>query len=716
MKRITGLILVLALTLSLLTGIFSIPVSAVDSNGNITTYDKITTLEKHVDIDALVNLLKEKLTNCEGPVDISGFNIPLADAEGIYDLIWKGMPEMFHISGLGVSYNESSATLISINVLYSMTKEEYAAARAGFDARTEELLAGVKDNDSLSDVEKALILHDRLAASCMYDYTYQNVNAYNSLVDRTSVCEGYTMAYIHLLRQVGIKSYYCDSTTLNHSWNLVIIDGKAYHTDVTWDSFIGYMTGYVTHENFMLSTDGIKASGHSSSDFEVLPTDKTYESGFWASTESEIVLLGNEIYYIDNSTAKLIRRSDGKELVDLNAMWRIGTGSSYYPGCYSRLSTDGHYLYYNKCEDIYRYDPATGESVSVYNTGAEGNNVWGFRYEDGNLVFEKSDKGINKFYTSPPPCGEYTERVPYVAPVPELELKGVAVALYSDLTFRVFTSETIASYYDDISVDFTMNGSTVSVSDYMVRKGGYYFSLSKITPDKMTDDITMTIHGKIGTTEYTADPVTFSIEEYCTGMIANSQMQELTDLLKDLLNYGAAAQTYTGHNIETLANRNLDDDDKARADEAFRAPADVSTMSIETVSSPVVTWKSAGLNLRESIAMRYVFSVEGGDTSGIEIRVTDEDGKLLSRITEFKKTGSDYYVLFSRFNASNIDKPVLVTAYKDGAAISNTMRYSIESYAAIAELYPELAPVYLTRAMMNYGISAAAFVTAATNG
>ena len=53
---------------------------------------------------------------------------------------------------------------------------------------------------------------------------------------------------------------------------------------------------------------------------------------------------------------------------------------------------------------------------------------------------------------------------------------------------------------------------------------------------------------------------------------------------------------------------------------------------------------------------------------------------------------------------------VFVTAYRDGVAVSNTIRYSIESYASkniTDTTYPYLAE--LVDAMMKYGDSANAF-------
>ena len=161
------------------------------------------------------------------------------------------------------------------------------------------LLYDVKGNDSLSDVEKALILHDRLAAFNAYDYENymlavqkqdislipnESYNAYGALGLGISVCQGYALAYDYLLEQVGIKSEYCSSDVLNHAWNIVYIDNKPYHVDVTWDDHPWDISGKVEHNNFLKSTYGIKETGHNATDYITTPVDTTYDNYFWQNS------------------------------------------------------------------------------------------------------------------------------------------------------------------------------------------------------------------------------------------------------------------------------------------------------------------------------------------------------------------------------------------------------------------------------------------------
>ena len=79
-------------------------------------------------------------------------------------------------------------------------------------------------------------------------------SAYAALVGRHALCSGYTRAFQILASAAGAESYYITGKTgdVNHSWNMVVIDGQEYFFDVTWN--IGAITGtffvFVNRERF----------------------------------------------------------------------------------------------------------------------------------------------------------------------------------------------------------------------------------------------------------------------------------------------------------------------------------------------------------------------------------------------------------------------------------------------------------------------------------
>ena len=82
--------------------------------------------------------------------------------------------------------------------------------------------------------------------------------------------------------------------------------------------------------------------------------------------------------------------------------------------------------------------------------------------------------------------------------------------------------------------------------------------------------------------------------------------------------------------------------------------------------------------------------------------------------TSFQKIADGkYYVYLSNIAANNMRAPILATAYKNGRPVSNTLCYSVESYAH-SKLYgtaePDAKLNALLTELMKYGVSAEKYV------
>ena len=175
-------------------------------------------------------------------IDISGRNIDIDnDLSLIYSLFYSDYPEYFWINGSWnvLATQAGSSIMLTMLPTYTMTGDALTAARAAYDAKVNQLTAGL----SGSDYDKAKTLHDRLIDTVTYASTANDQNAYGALVEGKAVCNGYTRAYQHLLMKAGIPAWYVNGTSNNpvtnapeaHSWNLVKIDGQWYYTDITWN-------------------------------------------------------------------------------------------------------------------------------------------------------------------------------------------------------------------------------------------------------------------------------------------------------------------------------------------------------------------------------------------------------------------------------------------------------------------------------------------------
>ena len=176
-----------------------------------------------------------------------------------------------HHFWLGNSYEISSdaTSVVSIKPTYTMTGTDLETAKTAFEQKVTDILSGI--TSSMSEYEKELFLHDKLAEIVTYEESTNSHNAYGALVDGKAVCEGYAEALQYLLQRVGIQSFLAVGTSINpttntnenHEWNYVKIDGNYYHVDLTWDDqgedlFHAYFnqTDTVIQEDHTISTTG----------------------------------------------------------------------------------------------------------------------------------------------------------------------------------------------------------------------------------------------------------------------------------------------------------------------------------------------------------------------------------------------------------------------------------------------------------------------------
>lgn len=342
----------------------------------------------------LKTMIFEAAIGFEAFCDISSFQIPLTSRtnEVLSDIVYKNDPEVFHIQEISFTYRVSGQKEIitQINfVAYKYEKDAYEKRLAACRRAADELLDGIVDSD-LTDVQKALLLHDRLAVLCAYDYAScltgnvpeQRYTIYGALVEQKAVCEGYAQAYKHLIDQVGIENYLCTSLALGHVWNILKIDGTLYHVDVTWDDPVEDITGRVSHRNFLRSSSGMYQTGHNAGDYDTTPRDETYDNAFWQESNTAFQLVDGAVYFIDNNK-EMLRKWVGDNIEDVCSVkdtWFAGE-SGIWPGNYARLGSDASYLYYSLSNGVYQYDPATGKSALVFQpdlSGYEYFSIFGF--------------------------------------------------------------------------------------------------------------------------------------------------------------------------------------------------------------------------------------------------------------------------------------------------------------------------------------------------
>ncbi len=362
-----------------------------------------------------------------GYVDLSKYKLP-ANPDlytAICDFIWYDSPELFRATGFMAELGgKNDSSILGLKCSYIYEKPEDFARDYNIAMKTANImLEGIEGNNTLNDVEKALLLHDRLALFCEYDVVnLENdtlpekvYNIYGALGEGVAVCMGYTLAYDYLLERVGIDSHYCPSDKMNHVWNIVYIDNEPYHVDVTWDDITNDVSGQVIHKNFLRSTDGIKETGHKygifdRTDYITTPKSTKYDNYFWQDSITAFQLLNDKIYYIDSDynsgseshrTGKLTVLDDIDDITpvvlkEITDEWKKVEDSTIWKYNFSKLVSGNGVLYYSKKDSVWSFDPVTNEEkiiitpeeVSKATSGNSNYAIYGLRFDGCTLKGE----------------------------------------------------------------------------------------------------------------------------------------------------------------------------------------------------------------------------------------------------------------------------------------------------------------------------------------
>lgn len=118
--------------------------------------------------------------------------------------------------------------------------------------------------DGLTDYEKELKIHDKLANTVVYSDLEELPRAYHTiegtLLENTGVCDGFTKSLQIMYDKVGIDSIIVLGTLDDnpHAWNLVKIEDEWYHVDITSSRSIYDETQLINHAYFNLNDNDIK--------------------------------------------------------------------------------------------------------------------------------------------------------------------------------------------------------------------------------------------------------------------------------------------------------------------------------------------------------------------------------------------------------------------------------------------------------------------------
>ena len=224
--------------------------------------------------------------------------------------------------------------------------------------------------------------------------------------------------------------------------------------------------------------------------------------------------------------------------------------------------------------------------------------------------------------------------------------------------------------------DGSTDSVTVAQADWTLYGGTYYYvSYTDIAAKEIADEITALVYNAAG--EVISEPWTDSIATYAQRMLGKDSVAgntELRTVYVDLLNYGAAAQTYFGYNTENLANANLTEEQASWA-----------TAAVEVTDNSVfgTAYLGGSMTLVSEITLDMVFNVVYEEGMYAEVTFTDHYGDVVKQTL----TPEDLQGSFTQVHVTGMaiaDYQALVTCElydAEGNLVGNAVD-SMESYAA----------------------------------
>jgi uncharacterized repeat protein (TIGR02543 family) len=198
----------------------------------------------------------------------------------------------------------------------------------------------------------------------------------------------------------------------------------------------------------------------------------------------------------------------------------------------------------------------------------------------------------------------------------------------------------------------------------------YVFGYSNIAAKQMADEITIVIYNAAG--EAVSNEYIDSIQSYVMRNV-DKKDAESKALMVDMLNYGAAAQTYYGYNAEDLAN--------AKLSEAQKAYGTAELAKITDGRVKGANYLGTRLELGSSIGMQMNFAGTTADMYAIVEFTNHGDTEISERVAPTEIDGV-YLINITQIAVADGRIPVTVTVYNADGSVYGTATDSMASYIA----------------------------------
>ena len=272
-----------------------------------------------------------------------------------------------------------------------------------------------------------------------------------------------------------------------------------------------------------------------------------------------------------------------------------------------------------------------------------------------------------------------------------IDICGQQLVLGDDLTmkFEVAVDEQIAT---DATIMLTVGDAVVpyDLAEMQTNANGNYVVSVDVAAAQMTEDILLTV--ELG--DIVIKQRTYTVLAYANAILNGYYSNSTKSLVKEMLNYGAKAQTYFAYNTDKLANAGYEND---------ITPATMpTTTDAVTVDGSVsgITYYGSSMIFTGKLGVRYYFNISGNSAD----YTFTANGKTYTA----KEKDGLYYIEVNDINPQDIDESVLLEVSDGNNTLSvgyGPMNYIVRMYEKGSENLKNLL-----QALYGYHLAAEEYV------
>lgn len=505
----------------------------------------------------------------------------------------------------------AGVTYLLVNFNISVSDDKYPSV----DLIVRSAVAECNSKTDGSEYAKALWLHDWLLDQLEYDKTLKWSSAESALTRGLGTCQSYESAYAKLLTAAGIENSETRDTYDGHTWNAMKLDGQWYQTDCTWDDSSDNWYSFDQRHLYFGMTDELMAIAHPGHS-KIYTTDD-YKTRSTSLADNYFVRTGDASKWAKAYTDRIQKNLDAEK-----TEFEITADNSTYPPSISGIQNG--IIAYAINQMTWTTDKA---AVTLNATGS---------------------------------ANSFTLTAEYASKSPEVSLYGRSITLKDNIDVNYYMEMSDSVFEHDAYLEFKIGGQTykLNASDAAeVNESGktlYKFSCP-VNAAQMSD----TIETRIVIDNNTKEEFSYSVKEYASELLSKSSEYptETVKLVKALLNYGTAAQTFFKYNTGKPANAILSDTDKAVAAADFDAYKAVIKADSANGAIDGLTYYGSSLICKSEMTVRHYFILDNGsDINNYKFSYIDTEGYEVSLIPKKVSDGGVYCVDISGIMACSLNK------------------------------------------------------------